>query len=34
VVALKYQKPPNTWEIYICDQVRNLPAENVYTTDI
>lgn len=21
VVALKYQKPPNTWEIYICDQV-------------
>lgn len=22
VVALKYQKPPNTWEIYICDQVR------------
>lgn len=22
VVALKFQKPPNTWEIYICDQVR------------
>lgn len=22
VVALKYQKPPNTWEIYICDQVN------------
>uniref|UniRef100_A0A0K8W7L0 Mitotic checkpoint serine/threonine-protein kinase BUB1 n=1 Tax=Bactrocera latifrons TaxID=174628 RepID=A0A0K8W7L0_BACLA len=21
VVALKFQKPPNTWEIYICDQV-------------
>ncbi|KAH8297965.1 hypothetical protein KR018_003202 [Drosophila ironensis] len=21
VVALKYQKPPNTWEIYICEQV-------------
>lgn len=21
VVALKYQKPPSTWEIYICDQV-------------
>jgi len=29
VVALKYQKPPNTWEIYICDQVRNLPATNL-----
>lgn len=22
VVALKFQKPANTWEIYICDQVR------------
>ncbi|XP_055836794.1 uncharacterized protein LOC129905350 [Episyrphus balteatus] len=22
VVALKYQKPPNIWEIYICHQVR------------
>ncbi|XP_017857988.1 PREDICTED: probable serine/threonine-protein kinase yakA isoform X1 [Drosophila arizonae] len=21
LVALKYQKPPNSWEIYICDQV-------------
>lgn len=24
VVALKFQKPANTWEIYICDQVRKL----------
>lgn len=24
VVALKFQKPANTWEIYICDQVKVL----------
>lgn len=24
VVALKFQKPANTWEIYICDQVRKV----------
>lgn len=30
VVALKYQKPPNTWEIYICDQVRKI----IFTTYI
>lgn len=22
VVAIKYQKPPNTWELYICSEVR------------
>lgn len=22
VVALKYQKPPNSWELYICTEVR------------
>lgn len=24
IMALKYQKPANTWEIYICDQVPNI----------
>ncbi|KAH8306674.1 hypothetical protein KR044_006303 [Drosophila immigrans] len=28
VVALKYQKPPNTWEIYICDQVLKRVQEH------
>ena len=23
VVALKYQKPPNSWELYICTEVKN-----------
>ncbi|XP_017855482.2 uncharacterized protein LOC108608567 isoform X1 [Drosophila busckii] len=27
VMALKFQKPPNTWEIYICDQVRKRVME-------
>ncbi|XP_067622618.1 mitotic checkpoint serine/threonine-protein kinase BUB1 [Eurosta solidaginis] len=30
VVALKFQKPPNTWEIYICDQV----LKRIKTTNI
>lgn len=30
VVALKYQKPPNTWEIYICDQVNIALKQSIY----
>nr|XP_014098767.2 probable inactive serine/threonine-protein kinase bub1 [Bactrocera oleae] len=30
VVALKFQKPPNTWEIYICDQVlKRVKSSNI-----
>uniref|UniRef100_A0A0A1XEG1 Mitotic checkpoint serine/threonine-protein kinase BUB1 n=1 Tax=Zeugodacus cucurbitae TaxID=28588 RepID=A0A0A1XEG1_ZEUCU len=30
VVALKFQKPPNTWEIYICDQVlKRVQSSNI-----
>lgn len=36
IVALKFQKPPNTWELYICFEVhqriknKNLVSSNVY----
>lgn len=32
IVALKYQKPPNTWELYICTEVtRKIKDRNMVT---
>lgn len=29
VVALKYQKPPNKWEFYICRELQNRLANHL-----